>query len=73
MEKGKTIFVIGGIIATIFGVLSGISWIIGSSTNTNWGTLGGTSTLLANGFLNICIAVTIGTILIGVPFLIKKE
>ena len=74
MGTGKTIFVAGGIISAIFGILSGLSLIIGTLINPNsLSTLGGTPTNLANGFFNICIAVMIGTILIGVPFLIKDK
>jgi hypothetical protein len=73
MEKAKTIFVTGGIISTIFGVLSGMTLIIGTLTTKNISILGGTEVFLANAFFNICIAITIGTILIGMPFLIKKE
>ena len=73
MNEGKTIFVTGGIISMIFGIISALCWIPQQTT------IGGFSIPIYSNstwsfvFLFLSIAVMIGTILIGLPFLKESK
>jgi len=77
MITGKAIFGIGGAISTFYGILSAMSWFEASSELAN-GPYAMTmsnipETATANAYLILCIAFAIGTILVGIPFLIKEK
>jgi len=68
MNKGKIIFMDGGVLSAILGVISGFFRISAASMSFDFNPI-----FVSDGFLILCIAVMIGTILYGIPFLLKVE